>query len=143
MPCMRDTHTLQDVGKSLYTGTLACVASANSVTVQKLSLAFDLGSILSNNIQCLCTTISEHYHSRELSQVIPPETRRLMSLAIAFAGTIKGLLIVNTLLPKMSLRISSSALGAYWATEVSKKKRQKGREKWSLLMTLFFFPRRP
>ena len=112
-------YKLQEVGKSLYTGTLACVASANSVTVRKLSLAFDLGAILSHDIHCVCTSISEHFHSKELTKVIPPETRRLMSIAIAGLGTIKGLLIVNTLLPKMSLRISSAALGAYWAIEVS------------------------
>lgn len=112
-----DLPKLRDVGKGLYTGALACVASANSVTVRRLSLAFDLGSILSNNIHCVCATLMERWHSKELARVLPPETRRFLRLAIQVAGTVQGIIIVNTVLPKMSLRISSAALGAAWLTD--------------------------
>lgn len=40
-----------------------------------------------------------------------------MRLSISILGAIEGLIIVNTVLPKMSLRISSAALGGAWLTE--------------------------
>lgn len=64
-----DWPKLKNVGKGVYTGALACVASANSMTVRKLSLAFDLGSILANNINCVGTTIMDRIHSKELARV--------------------------------------------------------------------------
>jgi len=112
-----DLHRLRDAGKGLYAGTLACVASANSVTVRKLSLAFDLGSVLSNNLNCVMATIMDRMHSKEMARLLPPETRRLINMSIQIAGTIQGLLIINTVVPKMSLRISSAALGAAWLSD--------------------------
>lgn len=112
-----DLHRLRDAGKGLYAGTLACVASANSVTVRKLSLAFDLGSILSGNIHCVMATIMDRMHSKDMARLLPPETRRLIKMSIQIAGTIQGLLIINTVVPKMSLRISSAALGAAWLSD--------------------------
>jgi hypothetical protein len=38
-------------------------------------------------------------------------------LSFQILGAIQGLLIVNTVLPKVSLRISSAALGAAWLTD--------------------------
>jgi hypothetical protein len=43
--------------------------------------------------------------ARVCVQLLPPETRRLLSAAIGLAGAAKGLLIVNTVLPTMSLRL--------------------------------------
>jgi hypothetical protein len=51
------------------------------------------------------------------AKVLPRETQRLIAGAIGLAGTIKGVLIVNTVVPRMSLRISSAALGAAWLTD--------------------------
>lgn len=40
-----DVLLAQDVSRSIYTGALAVFASANSITVRNLSLAFDLGAV--------------------------------------------------------------------------------------------------
>lgn len=112
-----DTNRLKDAGKGLYTGMVACVASAHSVTVRKLSLAFDLGSILSGNINCVMCSLMERIHSQEMARFLPPETRKFLKMSIQIAGMIQGLLIINTVVPKMSLRISSAALGAAWLSD--------------------------
>jgi len=112
-----DLTRLREAGKGLYTGALACFASSSSMTVCKLSLAFDLGGILANNLSCVCATLMSRWHSKELARILPPETRRFIKLSFQIMGAIQGLLIVNTVLPKVSLRISSAALGAAWLTD--------------------------
>lgn len=112
-----DVAKLKDVFKSVYTGALACVASANSVQVRKLSMSFDLGGILAQNTQCLAQTIMDSVNSKELARILPPETRRFVRLGINTLGAIEGLIIVNTLLPRMSLRVTSAALGGAWLAE--------------------------
>jgi hypothetical protein len=108
-----DFANLKAVSKGVYTGALACVASANSGTVRKLSLAFDLGGIIGDNINKVCHNVLEAWHMEEQVKVIPPETRRFLRNTVTIMGTIQGLLIARSL-PKMSLRISSAALGSAW-----------------------------
>jgi len=112
-----DLTKLKDIGKSVYTGALACVASANSVQCRKLSMSFDLGSILAQNINIVAQSIIDVNHGQELARVLPPETRRFVRLAINTVSAIEGLIIVNAVLPRMSLRITSAALGGAWLTE--------------------------
>lgn len=112
-----DVAKLKDVFTSVYTGALACVASANSVQVRKLSLSFDLGGILAQNTHCIAQTFMDGMQSKELARILPPETRRFVRLGINGVGAIEGLIIVNTLLPRMSIRVTSAALGGAWLTE--------------------------
>lgn len=112
-----DVGNLKDVFRSVYTGALACIASANSVQVRKLSMSFDLGSILAQNTNCLAQTIMDNVQATELRKILPSETRRFIRQGIGVLGTIEGLIIVNTLLPRMSLRVTSAALGGAWLAD--------------------------
>ena len=47
---------------------------------------------------------------------MPPETKKALGLALSVVSLIKGLFVVHVVMPKMTLAISSSALGAAWLT---------------------------
>lgn len=64
-----DLHKIQDMAKSVYTGTLACLASVNSLTVRRLSQAFDLGRVLCDDTKYIMTTILERSHSKDVMRV--------------------------------------------------------------------------
>ena len=112
-----DVAKLQDVFSSVYTGALACVASANSIKARKISMSFDLGSILAQNTDCLAQSIMDAVQAKELRKILPPETRRFVRQSINVLSTIEGLVIVNALLPRMSLRVTSAALGGAWLAD--------------------------
>ena len=47
---------------------------------------------------------------------MPPETKKALGLALSVVSLVKGLFVVHVVMPKMTLAISSSALGAAWLT---------------------------
>lgn len=112
-----DFPKLRDVLKSVYTGALACLASANSATVGKLSIAFDLASILSSDLHGVMESVMASYHHKEVAQLLPTETRRFFSAGISIASAIEGAVLIYFVVPTMSLRLSSAALGAAWVTD--------------------------
>lgn len=64
-----DFPKLKEVARSLYTSALACLASANSVTVRKLSLGFDLGNILGSDIDHITNFVLTKYNAQEYYKV--------------------------------------------------------------------------
>lgn len=59
----------QDLAISTYTGLLACVASANNLTLRKISVGFDLGGILAHDLSCLAWSMVEGSGSDVLARV--------------------------------------------------------------------------
>lgn len=50
-------------------------------------------------------------------QVLPKETQKLLGVALGLVSIVKGLFVVHFVVPKMTLVLSSSALGAVWMTD--------------------------
>jgi hypothetical protein len=49
--------------------------------------------------------------------VLPKETQKLLGVALGLVSIVKGLFVVHFVVPKMTLALSSSALGAVWITD--------------------------
>ena len=49
-------------------------------------------------------------------QVLPGETRKLLAVSLSLVSLVKGLFVAH-FVPKLTLAISSSALGAVWLTD--------------------------
>lgn len=49
--------------------------------------------------------------------MLPAETRKLLGLALGLVSIVKGLVVVHFVVPKLTLVLSSSALGAVWVTD--------------------------
>lgn len=52
-----------------------------------------------------------------MTQVLPKETQKLLGVALGLVSIVKGLFVVHFVVPKMTLALSSSALGAVWITD--------------------------
>jgi len=52
-----------------------------------------------------------------MHQVLPKETQKLLGVALGLVSIVKGLFVVHFVVPKMTLVLSSSALGAVWMTD--------------------------
>lgn len=51
------------------------------------------------------------------SQVLPKETQKVLGVAVGLVSIVKGLFVIHFVVPKMTLALSSSALGAMWITD--------------------------
>jgi len=54
---------------SIYTGGTACLASANNLTVRKISVGFDLGNILGYDLNCLVKSVVERSNTDVVTKV--------------------------------------------------------------------------
>ena len=100
-----------------YAKALACFATASSSTLRGLSIGFDLASLISRHIDHAFVAMAQHIHRLEVLKVLPAETKKLLGLTVSLVSLLKGLLVVHYIVPKMTVAISSSALGALFLTD--------------------------
>ena len=68
-------------------------------------------------VRSLIPPVKTHKHNHNHDQVLPAETRKLLGVALGLVSIVKGLFVVHFVVPKMTLVLSSSALGAVWLTD--------------------------
>ena len=113
-----DVRKIKDLAGGIYTSALACFATASSSTLRGLSIGFDLASLISRHIDHAFGAIAERMHRLEVFRILPKETQKLLGLTVSLVSVVKGLLVVHFVVPRLTLAVSSSALGALWVTDM-------------------------
>lgn len=113
-----DVRKIKDLAGGIYTSALACFATASSSTLRGLSIGFDLASLISRHIDHAFGAIAERMHRLEVFRILPNETQKLLGLTVSLVSVVKGLIIVHFVVPRLTLAVSSSALGALWVTDM-------------------------
>ena len=83
-----------------------------------LSIGFDLASLISRHIDHAFGAIAERMHCLQVFRILPRETQKLLGLTVSLVSVVKGLFVVHFVVPRLTLAVSSSALGALWVTDM-------------------------
>src|SRR6056297_202401 len=113
-----DFVKIKDLFSGIYTSALACFATASSSTLRGLSIGFDLASLISQHIDHAVQAVAERIPRLEVLQYLPRETQKLLGMTVSLVSVLKGLIVVHFVVPRLTLVISSSALGALWVTDM-------------------------
>jgi len=112
-----DFRRIKDLAGGIYTSALACFATASSSTLRGLSIGFDLASLISGHIDNAIRALTKRMHRLEVFRYLPKETQKLLGLTVSLVSVVKGLIVVHFVVPRLTLAVSSSALGALWITD--------------------------
>lgn len=113
-----DLRKIKDLAGGIYTSALACFATASSSTLRGLSIGFDLASLISGHVDHAIGAIAKRMHRLEVFRFLPKETQKLLGLTVSLVSVVKGLIVVHFVVPRLTLAVSSSALGALWVTDI-------------------------